>query len=185
VGGGAPSGDRHPEPKTENPKPTLLPVLQPYDTVGSTRYVAFDTTKPVYETDPDKCHLNYVVADTDTWEQKMAETLERLPQVLRYAKNQGLGFTIPYTLAGEERSYTPDYLIHLDDGRGPADPLHLILEVSGQNRPDKTIKAETARDLWVPAINNLATYGRWAYTNITDPWESEGQILALINPETN
>ena len=115
----------------------------------------------------------------------MADTLERLPAVLRYVKNQGLGFTIPYTLAGDERAYTPDYLVHLDDGRGPADPLHLILEVSGQNRPDKTIKAETARDFWVPAINNIGTFGRWAYTNITDPWESEGQIQALINLESN
>lgn len=167
------------EGRAPDEPPTLLPVLRPYDTIGSTRYVAFDTSKPVMHTDPEKCHLNYVVADTDTWEQKMAETLERLPQVLRYAKNQGLGFTIPYTLAGEERQYTPDFLVHLDDGHGPADPLNVILEVSGEARKDKTIKAETARSFWVAAINNLGTHGRWAYLNITDPWESEGPLLAL------
>ena len=32
----------------------------------------FDTTRPVYTSNPDKCHINYVVADTTSWEQKMA-----------------------------------------------------------------------------------------------------------------
>ena len=32
----------------------LLPILQPYDTVGSTSYVDFDTTRPVWPTDPDE-----------------------------------------------------------------------------------------------------------------------------------
>src|SRR5207248_2988734 len=32
--------------------PALRPILRPYDVVGSTRYVDFDTTKAVYPTDP-------------------------------------------------------------------------------------------------------------------------------------
>ena len=31
---------------------TLKPILRPYDTIGSTRYVDFDTTRPTYETRP-------------------------------------------------------------------------------------------------------------------------------------
>ncbi|OFX14401.1 MAG: restriction endonuclease subunit R, partial [Armatimonadetes bacterium RBG_16_58_9] len=42
----------------------LLPILRPYDAVGSTRFVSFDTTRPVYLTDPRKCHVSHVVADT-------------------------------------------------------------------------------------------------------------------------
>ena len=34
--------------------PTLKPILRPYDTVGSTRYVDFDTTRPVYSTRADQ-----------------------------------------------------------------------------------------------------------------------------------
>src|ERR1700682_3325506 len=75
----------------------LKPILRPYDTVGSTRYVDFDTTRPVYATNADKCHVSHVVADTDSWEQKMAETLEAMPEVIRYVKNQSLGFLVPYT----------------------------------------------------------------------------------------
>ena len=43
----------------------LKPILRPYDTIGSTRYVDFDTTRPVYATRADKCHISHVVADTD------------------------------------------------------------------------------------------------------------------------
>ena len=80
----------------------LKPILRPYDTLGSTRYVDFDTTRPVYATREDKCHISHVVADTDSWEQKLAQTLEDMDEVVRYVKNHNLGFTIPYTLNGEE-----------------------------------------------------------------------------------
>src|SRR5439155_8007835 len=53
----------------------LKPILRPFDTVGSTRYVDFDTTRAVFATREDKCHISHVVADTDSWEQKMAESL--------------------------------------------------------------------------------------------------------------
>jgi type III restriction enzyme len=51
----------------------LKPVLRPYDTSGSTRYVDFDTARPVFATRADKCPISHVVADTDSWEQKIAE----------------------------------------------------------------------------------------------------------------
>ena len=73
----------------------LKPILKPYDTIGSSRYVDFDTTRPVYSTRPDKCHISHVVADTVSWEQKMASSLEDMDEVISYAKNYNLGFTIP------------------------------------------------------------------------------------------
>lgn len=60
---------------------------------------------------PEKCHISRVVADTGSWEQKMAQVLEGMPEVLRDVKNQGLGFTIPYTLNGEEKQYYPDFIV--------------------------------------------------------------------------
>jgi type III restriction enzyme len=92
---------------------TLMPVLRPYDPVGSTRYVDFDTTRPVYKTDPEKCHISHVVADTGSWEQKMAQALEEMDEVVCYVKNHNLGFTIPYTLNGEEHGYIPDYIVRI------------------------------------------------------------------------
>ena len=67
---------------------SLIAVPQPYNSTGSTRDVEFDTTRRVYSTQADRCHLNYVVADTDSWEQRLAHTLENLDEVEAYVKNQ-------------------------------------------------------------------------------------------------
>ncbi len=157
----------------------LLPILRPYDTVGSTRYVDFDTARDVYRTSPEKCHVSHVVLDSN-WEAKMAEALEDMPEVLRYVKNFQLGFTIPYTLDGQEKAYLPDYLIDIKDGHGAADPQHLVLEVSGEARKDKAVKVATARNLWVPAINNHGGFGRWGFLEIVDPWDAKNTIRAFV-----
>ncbi len=159
---------------------TLLPILRPYDTIGSTCYVDFDTTRPTYKTSARKCHVSHVVADTGTWEQKMAQTLEDMDEVVCYVKNHNLGFTIPYTLNGEEHGYIPDYIVRLNDGHGSDDLLNLLLEVSGEARKDKAAKVATARNLWMPAINNHGGFGRWAFMEITDPWDSQNTIRAFL-----
>jgi len=160
--------------------PTLVPILRPYDAVGSTRYVDFDTTRPVSATRADKCHISHVVADTDSWEQKAAEALEEMPEVVRYVKNHHLSFTIPYTLNGEERQYLPDFIACLDDGHGPDDLLQLVLEVSGEARKDKAAKIAAAQTLWIPAVNAHGGFGRWAFVEVTDPWDMEKQIRAFV-----
>jgi type III restriction enzyme len=159
---------------------TLLAVLAPYDSVGSTRYVDFDTAKPVMATDPDRCHVSHVVCDTESWEQKMAQVLENMSGVTSYVKNQGLNFTIPYTIDGDERRYVPDFIARIDDGGGGDDLLNLIVEVSGAARRDKAAKVATARELWVPGVNNLGEFGRWAFVEVTDPWDAETTIRAVI-----
>ena len=159
--------------------PALRPTLRPYDPIGSTRYTDFDTRKPVWPTSETKCHINYVAADTDTWEQKMAQTLETMPEVLRYAKNQGFGFAIPYAFEGREHQYLPDFLAVLDDGRGPKDPLNLIVEVTGEAKRQKAAKTATARDLWVPAVNNHGGFGRWAFVEVTDPFDAANVLRGV------
>ena len=176
--------------------PALKPILRPYDIVGSTRYVDFDTTKAVYPTAPDKCHISHVVADTGSWEQKMALVLEEMPEVVRYAKNQSLGFTIPYSLNGEEKQYYPDFIAQITVGSSsvrlqpsrdasafagaPADLLNVIVEVTGEARKDKAAKVTTARTLWVPAVNSHGGFGRWAFVEVTDPWDAQRTIRAAV-----
>jgi type III restriction enzyme len=172
--------------------PALRPLVRPYDTIGSTRYVDFDTAKPVYATDPAKCHVSHVVADTGSWEQKLAQTLEEMPEVASYVKNQGLNFTIPYTLNGEDRQYHPDFIARIATGGSPVArgfqpgdrpdvrPLNLIIEVTGEARKDKAAKVSTARTLWVPAVNNHGGFGRWAFVEVTDPWDAQRTTRAAI-----
>jgi len=154
----------------------LKPTLRPDDTIGSTRFVDFDTTRPVYPTRDDRCHISHVVADTTSWEQKMAVALEDMPEVIRYVKNQNLGFTIPYTLEGEEKNYVPDFIACIDDGHGLDNLLSLIVEVTGEKKKDKAAKAGTARTLWVPAVNHHGGFGRWAFLEIADPWDAQNLI---------
>ena len=163
---------------TEDDK-ALKPILRPYDTIGSTRYVDFDTAREVYATDPDRCHINYVAADS-SWEPKMAQTLEEMDEVVAYVKNHQLGFHIPYTLDGQEHNYVTDYIVRIDDGHGPDDLLNLIVEVSGEARKDKAAKVAAARNLWVPAVNNHGGFGRWAFLEITDPWDAQSTIRAML-----
>jgi type III restriction enzyme len=162
-------------------QPVLKPILRPYDPMGSTRYVDFDTTRPTYRTNANKCHISHVVADTDSWEQKMAEVLEEMPEVLAYAKNHNLGFTIPYTFDGETRQYIPDFLVSIQDGH--PDPLNLIIEVTGERKKDKAAKVETARTLWIPAVNNHGGLGRWQFIEIADPWDAKTTIRAKLAQE--
>jgi len=163
----------------------LLPNLQPYDTLGSTRYVDFDTTRNTYATAPDRCHVSRVVADTDSWEQKVAQSLEDMEEVVCYVKNDHLGFTIPYTINGEEHRYLPDFLVRIADGHGPDDLLSLIVEVTGPEKKDKAAKVATARNLWVPAVNNHGGLGRWALVGITNPWNGKTAIPLHLDAAVN
>lgn len=75
---------------------------------------------------------------------------------------------MPYTCEGRPGNYYPDLVVKLDDGRGTADLLHLILDVAGRKKKEKEAKAQTARTMWVPAVNNLGTFGRWAFLEIDE-----------------
>jgi type III restriction enzyme len=144
------------------------------DFLGTTAGVSFDTIKDCWTTDPAKCHFNLVPQDSD-WESFVCSRLEEMDEVRAYAKNQGIGFRIPYTCDGRPGNYYPDLIVKLDDGRGTAtgrsrnpalDLLNLILEVSGQRKREKDAKVQTAKAMWVPGVNNLGTFGRWAFLEI-------------------
>ncbi|MDZ7711768.1 MAG: DEAD/DEAH box helicase family protein [Rhodovibrio sp.] len=148
----------------------LRPILDPYNREGSSRHVGFMTAKTdLMETRADKCHVNFVVCDSD-WEAGFAHAIEELPEVLAYVKNHNLGFEIPYHDGGEERRYRPDFIVHWNDG-DPDDPLNLIVEIKGFRGIDAQIKAEAAENLWCQAVNNHGGFGRWAFLEIRDRYD--------------
>ncbi|WP_437515157.1 BPTD_3080 family restriction endonuclease [Sorangium sp. So ce1099] len=156
----------------------VLPVFHPDGAVGTTDGVDFVTARPTYLTREDKCHISHVVADTESWEQKVAQALEDMDEVEAYAKNHNLGFTIPYTIDGIERRYYPDFITEVrHEALGP---LHLVLEVTGQREQDKAAKVETAQKLWVPAVNNDGRHGLWAFVEVTDPWNAKDVIRRAL-----
>ncbi len=155
----------------------ILPVLAPYDTSGSTKHVDFITTKPIQETA--KSHVNYVVADTEEWEQGVAKRLEQMSEVLSYVKNQNLGFTIPYEHQGSSHQYLPDFIVKI--AMKDKTVLNLLLEVTGKKDDKKAMKVKTAREFWVPAVNNFGKFGKWAILEVQDIHETQNLILAGVN----
>lgn len=145
---------------------------------GSTLYVDFHTTKPIYPVT--KCHLNAMVADTKKWEQSAAFLLDSHPGVVKWVKNERLGFFIRYRSKGLPARYVPDFLVETDLG------LKLIVEVKGQITDDADAKAKAA-ERWVNAINRLGQHGIWHYLLVTDP-SGLGQALntyAMVHWDEN
>jgi len=151
---------------------------------GSTDGLCFETTRPRYATRPDKCPITHVVADTDAWEQKVAQSLEDMPEVTAYVKNDHhLGLFIPYTHEGVERRYLPDFVVKYNDGAD--DALHVLVELTGQKRADKAAKVATARDTWVPAVNHHGGFGRWAFVEVRDAANAQTEIREALRALQN
>jgi type III restriction enzyme len=155
-------------------------ILDAYNPTGSTRFVNFTTSKALrWNTSgpPPRCHVNWVVCDSD-WEAEFCRVAEAHPRVLAYVKNQGLGFEVPYLMGSTPRKYLPDFIVRIDDGQ--AEPLNLIVEIKGFRGEDAREKANTMRAYWVPGVNNLGRFGRWAFAEFTAVYEIEQGFGALV-----
>lgn len=161
----------------------VLPIFNYYNKFGSTRHVNGNTSKPVerlYATT--RSHVNYVVADTDTWEQIAAKTLEELnPMVESYAKNAFLGFTIPYVADGKDRLYYPDFIARCKRRDGKR--LNLIIEITGMAK-DKAMKKDYVLTRWLPAVNGVRGkygYDEWRFIEVAgDIRDIKNQLIAAV-----
>ena len=147
-------------------------LMDSYNPEGSSSNVRFTSSKSHHLTDPNKAHLNYHVLDS-TWEGAFCRVAEAHPKVLAYVKNQNMGFEVPYRHLAENKRYIPDFILLVDDGRGPADPLHLIVEVKGFRGEDVKDKQAFAETYWIPGVNNLKRYGRWDFVELKEIYELE------------
>lgn len=155
-------------------------LLDPYNPTGSTMHVRFNTSKTDrWETDSRRCHINWVILDSD-WEAEFCRVAEAHPQVRAYVKNHSLGFEVPYLFAGEMRRYRPDFIVLVDDGHGPDDLLRLVVEIKGYRGEDAKEKKSTMETYWVPGVNHLGTYGRWAFAEFADVYEMEKDFKAKV-----
>jgi len=153
-------------------------ILDAYNPTGSTAFVNFTTSKQTrWQTDPRKCHVNWVVCDSD-WEAEFCRVVEAHPKVRAYVKNQNLGLEVPYLMGSTPKKYIPDFIVQVDDGH--SDPLNLIVEIKGYRGEDAKEKANTMRAYWVPGVNNLERYGRWAFAEFTAVYEIEAEFNKLI-----
>lgn len=159
-------------------------ILDPYNPIGSTIHVNFNTTKTNrWKTDERRCHINWAILDSG-WEGEFCRVAEAHPRVRAYVKNQGLGLEVPYRYGSQMRKYIPDFIVLVDDGQG-GDPLHLIVEIKGYRGEDAKEKKATMDTYWVPGVNNLGQYGHWAFAEFTDVFEMEADFAAKIDAKFN
>ncbi len=158
-------------------------VLDPYNPTGSTIHVNFNTSKTErWQTSADRCHLNWVILDSD-WEAEFCRVAEKHPKVKVYVKNHNLGLEVPYRYGSETRKYIPDFIVQIDDGHGDDDLLHLIVEIKGYRREDAKEKKSTMDTYWVPGVNNLGSYGRWAFAEFTDVFQMQVDFAKKVEAE--
>jgi len=160
-------------------------LLDPYNPTGSSAHVRFNTSRPDrWETSSKRCHVNWVVLDSD-WEGEFCRVAESHPKVRAYVKNHNLGLEVPYRYGTENRKYLPDFIVLVDDGRPPRadgtpDLLRLIVEIKGYRREDAKEKKATMDTYWIPGVNHLQRYGRWAFAEFTEIYQIESDFAAKV-----
>jgi len=167
----------------ENRRGRLRPMINRFDPRGSTADVYFQTRKATVPTEKSEVsHVTLDGKDGNTWEQLLATELELNANVAAYVKNDHLGFMVPYVHQGRTHTYIPDFLVRLVRREGEDLTRTLIVEVSGsQKSPGPTAaKAVTARDAWCASVNNHGGFGRWGYTEMTNPLEFKSRLTEGI-----
>jgi type III restriction enzyme len=158
-------------------------VLDPCNPTGSTAHINFNTSKTTrWQTRPDRCHINWIILDSD-WEAELCRVVESHPRVRAYAKNHSLGLEVPYRYGSESRRYRPDFIVLVDDGHGDNDLLHLVVEIKGYRREDAKDKKAAMERYWVPGVNHLKNYGRWAFAEFTDVYQIEADFAAKVESQ--
>ena len=167
----------------QNRSRPIKALLDPYNSTGSTIYVNFNTSKTDrWETNPLKSHINWVILDSG-WEAEFCRVAEAHGQVISYVKNHSLGLEIPYRYGSETRKYRPDFIVQIDDGYD--NPLNLVVEIKGFRREDAKEKKLTMDTYWVPGVNNLRSYGRWAFAEFRDVFEMQHDFAQKVEEAFN
>jgi type III restriction enzyme len=149
----------------------LTPIFDRDHPIRSTGQMrTWYTSKPCQRTR--KSHINVCVYDS-TWEASDAFVLDNSSAVSAWAKNDHLGFEVPYVYRGVVRKYRPDFLVRLANGD------MLILETKGQDTELDRVKRRYLEE-WVQAVNTHGAFGRWQWKVARHPGEIRDILLQSL-----
>jgi type III restriction enzyme len=134
-----------------------VPILGNPEWLDSANLRRFQWTGIVAE--GKRCHTNKVPCHTDL-EKRFADFLEDAQDVVRYFKNERLGFSVTYYENNRPRQYYPDFIIAARDADGRE--VMWLAETKGEVRPNTTLKSEAAH-LWCDKMSATKKYGQWRY----------------------
>ena len=131
-------------------------LLRPYDT-GNNPTRVYGPTK--------KSEITYADCDS-SWEVALAQHLDEMEEITRWARNKGLNWSIPYVVDRQQKRYWPDFVAvaRLSEGL----ELNIVIETKGLVREYDETKRRWAQEYWVPAVNRHPEYGTaagklWTY----------------------
>jgi SOS-response transcriptional repressor LexA len=133
-----------------------VPILGSPEWLDSANLRRFQWTGIV--ADGKRCHTNKVPCHSDL-EKSFADFLDRAQDVVRYFKNERLGFSVTYYESNRPRQYYPDFVIVARDADGRE--VMWLAEPKGEVRPNTALKSEAAR-LWCEKMSGTK-YGHWRY----------------------
>lgn len=105
-----------------------------------------------------KCHLSLVPCHADL-EGEFADFLDQASDVVRYFKNERLGFSITYYENNRPRQYYPDFIVLVKEADGRE--VWWLAETKGEIRPSTQLKREAA-DLWCERMSRSG-HGSWRH----------------------
>ena len=108
------------------------------------------------------------------WEGELCRVLEGCKRVKSYVKNDHLGFVVPYMRGMDRHEYYPDFIVRLDN------EVNLVLEVKGFSGEDVLQKREAMETQWIPGVNRLGNFGKWAFAQFDDANEMEKKFNEFI-----
>ena len=79
--------------------------------------------------------------------------------MVRWFKNERLGFSVTYYEGNRPRQYHPDFLVTAREGDGRE--VLWVIETKGEIRPNTKLKSEAA-ELWCQRMSTTR-YGSWRY----------------------
>ncbi len=63
--------------------------------------------------------------------------------------------------------------------------LNLVVEIKGYRREDAKEKKATMETYWVPGVNHLGAYGRWAFLELKEVFRIQEQFAARVAEALN
>ena len=104
-----------------------------------------------------------------------------MDSVVAWVRNTYLGFRIPYTVSDENKEYLPTFIVRV---KTPQDKeMNLIVECldfDSDKTGNKEHKCIALKNFWIPAANNLKTYGEWDLLEVRDIDQLENLINEKI-----
>ena len=136
----------------------------------------------------ERSEINIAACHSDL-EAKIAALLDAHPHVTAWARNYGLGWTLPYLYDGAWKRYEPDFVARLFGGSETGDAVYLMIEGKGQPDDESDAKERYAEDYWIPAVRNNdkldPSLRRWAFTQIPASYEAYAADHGLLAIELN